>query len=69
VKPFARAAYGDVNVVELVHEADWPTRASARSAIFEYLEGFYNRRRRHSSIGCVSPEEFELTYEEQKMAA
>jgi putative transposase len=54
---------------ELVHEADWVTRAEARSAIFEYLEIFYNRRRRHSSIGYVSPEEFELKYEHEKMAA
>jgi transposase InsO family protein len=54
---------------ELVHGEDWPTRAAARSAIFEYLEVFYNRRRRHSSIGYVSPEEFELKYEERKMAA
>jgi transposase InsO family protein len=48
---------------QLVHDADWSTRAEARSAIFEYLEIFYNRRRRHSSIGYVSPEEFELMYE------
>ncbi len=54
---------------ELVHDADWATRAEARSAIFEYLEVFYNRRRRHSSIGYVSPEEFELKYEEQEKAA
>jgi transposase InsO family protein len=54
---------------ELVHDEDWQTRAEARSAIFEYLEVFYNRRRRHSSIGYVSPEEFELKYEEEKMAA
>jgi putative transposase len=54
---------------ELVHDADWCTRAEARSAIFEYLEIFYNRRRRHSSIGYVSPEEFELRYEEREMAA
>lgn len=54
---------------ELVHDADWDTRAQARSAIFEYLEVFYNRRRRHSSIGYVSPEEFELKYEEENMAA
>jgi transposase InsO family protein len=54
---------------ELVHDADWITRAEARSAIFEYLEVFYNRQRRHSSIGYVSPEEFEMRYEDEKMAA
>jgi transposase InsO family protein len=54
---------------ELVHDTDWITRAEARSAIFEYLEVFYNRQRRHSSIGYVSPEEFELKYMEQEKAA
>jgi transposase InsO family protein len=54
---------------ELVHDANWRTRAEARSAIFHYVEVFYNRRRRHSSIGYVSPEEFELKYEERQMAA
>jgi putative transposase len=54
---------------ELVHEADWATRAEARSAIFEYLEVFYNRRRIHSSIGYVSPQEFELKYERERIAA
>lgn len=54
---------------ELVHDEDWATRAEARSAIFEYLEVFYNRRRLHSSIGYVSPEAFELKYEQEKIAA
>lgn len=34
------------------------TKAGARRAIFDYLETFYNRRRRHSSLGNISPEEF-----------
>ncbi len=41
--------------VELVHACRFPTREAARSAIFEYLEAFYNRRRLHSSLGHVSP--------------
>ncbi len=45
--------------VELVHSCRFPTREAARSAIFEYLEAFYNRRRLHSSLGYVSPERFE----------
>ncbi len=44
---------------ELVHTCHFPTREAARSAIFEYLEAFYNRRRLHSSLGYVSPEGFE----------
>lgn len=37
------------------------SRAEARSALFEYIEAFYNRQRRHSSLGYVSPAEFEET--------
>jgi transposase InsO family protein len=37
------------------------TRDQARAAIFEYLEAFYNRVRRHSSLGYLSPAEFERT--------
>jgi putative transposase len=45
--------------LELVYQVQWPTRTAARTAIFEYLELFYNRRRRHSSLGYRSPAEFE----------
>ena len=38
---------------------DFATRAEARAAIFEYIEVFYNRQRRHSSLGYVSPAEYE----------
>jgi putative transposase len=44
---------------ELVHDADFATRAEARPAIFEYIEVFYNTQRRHSSLGYVSPAEYE----------
>jgi transposase InsO family protein len=44
---------------ELVHDADFATRAEARAAIFEYIEVFYNGQRRHSSLGYVSPTEYE----------
>jgi putative transposase len=43
----------------LYGEDSWPTRASARTAIFEYLEGFYNRYRLHSALGYKSPVDFE----------
>lgn len=45
--------------VELRSETLWATRTEARRAIFEYIEIWYNRRRRHSSIGYQSPVEFE----------
>jgi transposase InsO family protein len=44
---------------ELVHGADFATRAEARAAIVEYIEVFYNTKRRHSSLGYVSPAEYE----------
>jgi transposase InsO family protein len=43
---------------ELIHGADFATRAEARAAIFEYIEVFYNRSRRHSTLGFVSPMQF-----------
>jgi putative transposase len=44
---------------ELVHGADFATRAEARAALCEYIEVFYNNQRRHSSLGYVSPAEYE----------
>jgi putative transposase len=46
---------------ELVHDADFATRAQARAEIVEYIEVFYNTQRRHSSLGHVSPAEYERT--------
>ena len=44
---------------ELLYRRSWPTRESARVAIFEYIETFYNPKRRHSSLGYLSPVEYE----------
>ena len=44
---------------ELVHRHTWATRAQARQAIFEFVEVFYNRQRLHSSLGYLSPAEYE----------
>lgn len=51
---------------ELINRRSWPTKAETRVAIFEYIEAFYNRIRLHSTIGNLSPVEFEATssYEE-----
>jgi putative transposase len=43
----------------LLYRRSWPTRLAARTAIFEYVEGFYNTRRRRSALGYLSPVEFE----------
>src|SRR5438552_10882207 len=39
---------------ELIHRASWPTRQHAKTAIFHYVEGFYNRLRRHSTLNYRS---------------
>lgn len=53
---------------ELVYrEGPWPTRAALTSAIFEWIEVFYNRERRHSTLGYLSPEQFEQDSLNQKM--
>jgi putative transposase len=44
---------------ELIYRRRFHTRQEAQSAIFTYVEGFYNRRRRHSTLGYLSPVEFE----------
>jgi putative transposase len=44
---------------ELVHRRRFPDREVARSTIFEYLEGFYNRRRLHSALSYRSPADYE----------
>jgi len=48
---------------ELVHEENYATHEQARSSIFEYIEVFYNRNRRHSSLGYLSPEAFEAGHD------
>jgi transposase InsO family protein len=54
---------------ELVYQTQFPTRQQARSAIFEYIEVFYNRQRRHSTLGYLSPAEYERTALPDKLAA
>jgi putative transposase len=44
---------------ELLHRRSWPAKQEARTAIFEWIEVFYNRERRHSTIGYYTPEEYE----------
>jgi len=48
---------------ELLPERGWPTKAEARAAVFEWIAVYYNRQRRHSSIGYRSPVEFETSKE------
>jgi len=43
---------------ELVHHERYKTRGEARRSLFEYIEVFYNRIRKHSAFGYVSPAQF-----------
>ena len=54
---------------ECVHRHTFKTRDSARFALFRYIEGFYNTYRRHSSIGDLSPAEFERRLDERRLQA
>ena len=47
---------------ELIDRSAWATHAEARLAVFDWIERFYNRTRRHSSLGNLSPTEFERRY-------
>ena len=44
---------------ERVHLEEYSTRAEARASVFDYIERFYNRLRRHSALGYLSPDQFE----------
>ena len=52
---------------ELVYTEDYRTREEARQSLFEYIEVFYTRKRKHSTLGYKSPVEF-LRYNQQSIA-
>jgi putative transposase len=47
---------------ELLNRKRWRTRLELANAIFEYLEVFHNRRRRHSALGMLTPAEYDSLY-------
>jgi putative transposase len=49
--------------VELLDRKRWRTRVELANAIFEYLEIFHNRQRRHSALGMLTPVEFEAVHQ------
>ena len=54
---------------ELLNRCAWQTRQQLQSAFFDYVEVFYNRQRRHSTLGYLSPMEYEgRWYDQQRMA-
>lgn len=53
---------------ELIDTRAWPTRARLRAAIFDWIEGWYNTRRLHSSLGYLSPAAYEATIHDNAAA-
>jgi putative transposase len=53
---------------ELIDRRSWKTKTEARLALFTYIEGWYNPRRRHSSLGQVSPAKFERSHHDRHHA-
>ncbi len=53
---------------ELIDRHVWSKRGEARPAIFDYIEGFYNPRRRHSALGYLSPAEYERRWRDARAA-
>ncbi len=54
---------------ELIARSRWRSRSEARMAVFDYIEGFYNPRRRHSALAYLSPAEYERRQPSQTTAA
>ena len=54
---------------EMIHHRGNTTRANAEAAIKEYIEIFYNRQRRHSRLGYVSPASFAKNFRKQALSA
>jgi putative transposase len=50
---------------ELINRRMWPTKAELRGEVFQYIEVFYNRRRRHIHLGQLSPNEYEIRTQPQ----
>lgn len=51
--------------IELLNRKKWTTRIELANAIFEYIEVFYTRKRRHSSLGYQTPADFDLALTRQ----
>jgi putative transposase len=54
---------------ELLDRRSWPTRQDARLAIYEYIEAWYNPRRRHSALGYQSPADYEKIHRKEPAQA
>jgi putative transposase len=59
---FAESAFASIKNEVLPDGHSFPTRRAASAALFDYFETFYNRRRLHSSLGYLSPNDFLIQY-------
>ena len=55
--------------IELLNRQRWKTRVELANAIFDYIEVFHNRRRRHSALGYLTPIEYELRFDRETITA
>ncbi|MBG6185504.1 transposase InsO family protein [Arthrobacter sp. CAN_A214] len=55
--------------IELLNRKKWRTRLDLANAIFDYIEIFYNRQRRHSQLGYSTPIEYELRFDQTSIPA
>jgi transposase InsO family protein len=55
--------------VELLNRRRWPTRVALANAMFEYLEVFHNRQRRHSALAMHTPIEYEILQQSRQPVA
>jgi putative transposase len=54
---------------ELLDRRSWPTKRELSTAVFDFIEGFYNPRRRHSTLGYLSPADYEALHADGQPAA
>ena len=57
-EPVGNSTLGTLKT-ELVRQGEYPDRDAARRDLFAYIEGYYNRQRRHSAIGYITAEQAE----------
>ncbi|MFF5035692.1 IS3 family transposase [Nocardia salmonicida] len=55
--------------IELLNRKKWKTRIELANAIFDYIEIFHNRQRRHSALGYSTPIEYELSFDNDTIRA
>jgi len=65
----AAESFWSTLTTEFYHRRSWPTKAEARLALGAWIEDRYNRQRRHSSIGMISPVRFEELHTQTAQAA